>query len=254
MTYKKEFIATICVNGKSLREIDERVFLPFGTEYSILLINKSNKRALVKIEIDGRNVTGGGIIVPHYVGENRVVLERFLDNDDLEKGYKFKFIERTKEISEYRGDKEEDGLIKIEYWFEKPKEDFFKSMYPRTKKIEPWFDRLGGDVIFQSSISNSYNTQNLNSRSMNDEGITVEGSDSNQKYKYASMGELEKNSNLIFFQLKGVVEDSNKENESSEVFIKKPVMVESKYRCTYCGKVWDSSHKFCGGCGARLLK
>ena len=116
MVYAEKFVAVVKCAGKILREHDGVVSLPFGAEYSILLKNLSNRKALVKIEIDGREVTGGGLIIPHTFG-NVVELERFVDNDDLNKGYKFKFIQKTKDVQELRGDKVDDGLIKVEWWF-----------------------------------------------------------------------------------------------------------------------------------------
>ena len=48
----------------------------------------------------------------------RLDLERFVEGYSMSSGPKFKFIEKTQEISDFRGDKAEDGLIRIEFQFE----------------------------------------------------------------------------------------------------------------------------------------
>ena len=56
MTYNNQFVAVVKVNGKILREINDVVTLPFGTEYSIMLKNLSPNDCVATIEIDGQNV------------------------------------------------------------------------------------------------------------------------------------------------------------------------------------------------------
>ena len=63
-------------SGRVLRELeDNTVMLPFGSEYSVLLKNLSNKRALVKIQIDGKNVSEHGVIVD---ANEEVEIERYV--------------------------------------------------------------------------------------------------------------------------------------------------------------------------------
>jgi hypothetical protein len=45
--YKSNFIVAINHKGKILRENGDEVYLPFGSQYSILLKNKSSRRSLV---------------------------------------------------------------------------------------------------------------------------------------------------------------------------------------------------------------
>ena len=117
MMYKKDFICVIKINdGKILREHNNIIHLPFGSEYNICLKNLRNEKALVSVEIDGADVLNGSKLIVN--GNSTINLERFLE--DLDKGNRFKFIEKTEKISEYRGDKVEDGIIRIEFQFEKP--------------------------------------------------------------------------------------------------------------------------------------
>ena len=75
MMYAHKFAVAIKNNGKVLRERGDSVALPFGSEYSIFLKNMNSVRALVRIEIDGTDVTGGHqLIVP---ANGTLDLERF---------------------------------------------------------------------------------------------------------------------------------------------------------------------------------
>jgi len=123
MVYRNNFIAVVKCNNKILREKydkdhDENVLtIPFGSEYAIEFKNQDSRRAFVSVEIDGVNATKcGNIVVPP---NEKVELERFLDN--LTTGNRFKFVKKIKEIVDHRGDKIDDGIIRIEYWFEKEK-------------------------------------------------------------------------------------------------------------------------------------
>lgn len=128
--HKSKFVACIKVAGKVLRERNETVKLPFGSEYSIFLKNLNSVRALVKIEIDGQDVLGGNDLV---VQPNSTVdLERYLNNGNLNEGNRFKFIERTSKIEDHRGVGAEDGLVRITFQFEKP---------ATTWNTDEWWER-----------------------------------------------------------------------------------------------------------------
>ena len=86
---------------------------------SILFTSRiwNQEKQKLRISIDGVDVLNGQslLVNPNDTTE----LEGFL-NDCIAKN-KFKFIPKTEEISEYRGDKIEDGLIRVEFWYEKLK-------------------------------------------------------------------------------------------------------------------------------------
>ena len=114
--YNSKLVASIKANGKVLREFKDTVYIPFGSEYSILLKNLNTVRALINIYIDGDNVVPGGLVL----NAGQVVdLQRAIRNGNLSEGNRFKFIERTSNIEDHRGIKLEDGLIRVEYQFEK---------------------------------------------------------------------------------------------------------------------------------------
>ena len=117
--YGNKVAAAIKVNGKVLREFKDTVYIPFGSEYSILVKNLNSVRAVVNIYLDGENVVPGGLVIDPG---REVDLERWIKNSNLSEGNKFKVIERTQAIEDGpRGIKLEDGLIRIEHQFEIPR-------------------------------------------------------------------------------------------------------------------------------------
>ena len=118
MMYNNKLVASLKANGKILREFKDTVYIPFGSEYSFLIKNLNTTRALVNIFIDGDDVIEGGLVL--NAGQE-VNLERYVKNGNLKAGNKFKFIERTANIEEHRGVKLEDGLVRIEFQYEKPR-------------------------------------------------------------------------------------------------------------------------------------
>jgi hypothetical protein len=145
MMYNQKLVASIKVKGKILREFKDTVYIPFASEYSLLLKNLNTVRAIVNVFIDGENAVPGGLVIDPG---RSVDLERWIKNGNLSEGNKFKFIERTAAIEEGpRGIKEEDGLIRIEYQFELPRpvinvsDHFWKTTSPWTGQPynQPWY-------------------------------------------------------------------------------------------------------------------
>lgn len=122
MVYQKDskFVAVVTCNGKILRDFknDEdnyQVKMPFGEEYGIRIKNLNTTRVAFNVHIDGEDVLGCSRIVldPNESHD----LEGFMVDNVVKN--KFKFIEKTEKISDHRGDKIDDGMIRIEYQFEK---------------------------------------------------------------------------------------------------------------------------------------
>jgi hypothetical protein len=63
--------------------------------------------------VDGQDATEGTwLVIPP---NSDLELERFIRNRNIERGNRFKFIERTGEVEAHRGVGAEDGLIRVEY-------------------------------------------------------------------------------------------------------------------------------------------
>jgi len=117
MVYSHQFVAAVKVNGSILREATGRVAVPFGSEYAVYLKNLASVRAMARVEIDGTDATEGTWLI--LAPNSSMDLERFIRNGNLQSGNRFKFIKRTQKIEEARGIKGEDGLVRVEYKFEK---------------------------------------------------------------------------------------------------------------------------------------
>jgi len=158
MMYANKLVASLKANGKILREFKDTVYIPFGSEYSFLLKNLHTQRALVNIFIDGEAVVEGGLVL--NAGQE-VDLERYVKNGNLSAGNKFKFIERTSSIEKHRGSKLEDGLIRIEFQYEKVQpvitfgNDFWKDAIIRGSTGTPYNTPWYGTTATNAGISGS---------------------------------------------------------------------------------------------------
>lgn len=235
--YSNRFIASVRVNGKILRENQGIVSLPFGAEYEILVKNMHSRRAMVKITVDGEDIGGGSRLI---IGPNdSTVIERFIKNGNFSSGNKLKFIERTGGIEGHRGIKQEDGLIRCEFWVEKevPQEIQAKAMRAPMGRTGSSRSRP-----FRSFLEEE--TRGGAVMDFNDTGITVAGSESHQQFYSAQGFAVETNSHVIVLQLRG---------EVGGVAAVKPVTVDLKPVCSSCGKKNKPNVKFCADCGTALL-
>ena len=246
--YASKMAAAIKVGGKVLREFKDSVYVPFGSEYSILLKNLNTTRAVVNVFIDGDDMVPGGIVLDPG---REIDLERSVKNNNLREGNRFKFIERTAAVEQHRGVRLEDGIVRVEFQFEKPQRpivwnttNISGNVYPQGGILRG-FGNGTGDVWPTGSVTcstASYDATSVNSAHslLNDAGITVPGSRSEQKFTTTYVGELEvEKHNMVFKLLGGVA-------------VKEAVTVKHKPRCQTCGKQNKATAKFCQECGTAL--
>jgi hypothetical protein len=276
MMYQTGLVAVIKVNGKVLREDKDAVLLPFGSEYSILIKNLKSRRVMVKVTVDGTDATDGTLLVIHANSE--IELQRFIKNGNLSQGNRFKFIQRTEEIEEFRGIKADDGLIRIEYWTEsdpplvipRPYINYGPDNIRYNHDVQIWNTALKGSVdspryrSFDSIDSGGERSRGISSRGIStssvflnsvnstptasfsaqsDEGITVPGSLSNQQFTTVSSFPVQAQSEVLILKLRGTF--ANKP-------VPKPITVKTRQTCTTCGKRSDSTSRFCPVCGTSL--
>jgi len=261
--YSQKLAAAIKVNGKILRELEDTVAIPFGTEYSIFVKNLNSVRALVRISIDGTDATENTklIIKPN----ESIDLERFIKAGNLETGLRFKFIERTAKIEDGpRGIKVDDGLVRIEYEFERqpqpivPHQPFYSGNIllggigdPYRVAKSPY---TGTHDVFCmasacSAVGNSYSSdqvevKTLSGAALNDVGITVGGSVSDQKFTTGSWFPTDGQVHSMIIRLFGEIGGKP---------VEKPVTVRTKTICPTCGTSNKSGSKFCKECGTGLV-
>lgn len=78
-----------------------------------------------------------------------------------------------------------------------------------------------------------------------DEGITVKGSEVDQRFQNTKVGPLESNWNSIVLRIIGQTENGKP--------ISKPLKVRDKVTCDTCGTKNKSNNKFCSECGTSLI-
>ncbi len=241
MMYSNQFVVSIKCNNNIMRENKDVVYLPFGSEYSILLKNLSNRKASVKIWIDGEDIFDNTSLI---VNSNETVeLERFYKSN-----HKFKFIEKTDEISEYRGDKIDDGIVRVEYTFEQ-EIPYIKPYVYKEKKYDEWHDNSAGAFPYRNTWTSDRTTTFCQldafdiSCNTNESSITVKGSESYQTFVDGYINILETTAHVIVLNLKGY-------NQNKKV--NKPIYVKTKITCETCGKKNKNRNKFCSNCGTAL--
>ena len=259
MMYSKKFSVCIKVNGKVLREQGDEVAIPFGTEYSITLKNLNTVRAQVRVSIDGTDATEDTwlIVQPN----SSINLERFIRKGDNNQGNRFKFIERSNAIEQYRGIKEDDGLVRVEYRFETilpptttvttPNVDWYK--YYDWQKSTPnpydmWAEtsynaQQGTTTTPRHPAMNCVRSATMNIVKTASAGITVAGSKSNQSFFNVPDFECGP-SEVIVLKLIGAIAGEP---------IKEEITVNHKPQCSTCGRKNKATNKFCSQCGTSLI-
>lgn len=272
MTYKTQLVAVVKCNGKILRENNDVVSLPFGSEYSLLLKNLNSRRASLKITIDGQDVLDNSslVIEPNQETELQGFLTGMIAKN------RFKFIQKTKEIQDHRGDKIDDGIIRIEFSFEKPSiikrdvivehhhyNDFwhlpiYRYDYYEYRPIRSFYNSnevigsSGGEYTAKGSSGDqpSNNDVQIYNCSLNnlstpqqDEGITVKGNEIAQAFHSTYLRELDP-SEVITIRLKGFKDDGQP--------IVKVKTTKTRITCSTCGRRCRSNMKYCSNCGTFL--
>lgn len=258
MMYSNKLVSSIKVDGKVLREFKDQVYIKFGSEYSIFLKNLNTKRVMVTIHIDGNNVTPNALVLNP---NEEVTLERSLANGSLTVGNKFKFIELTPSIEKHRGIKSEDGLIRIEFQFEKQ----FTSNTFMWNDVVPYngSPKYVHDTAFWGSETTMFSSRTVPTTAdisgpvtttraslnncngtVNDTGITVPGGKSEQRFSTVSRFPLETEKHVMIFKLLG--QDPNAEK------ITQTIDVSKKATCVTCNRKNKITAHYCSNCGTAL--
>lgn len=257
--FKNNMVAAIKVAGKVLREFNNNtVYVPFGSEYSILLKNLDTFRKVsVSVRIDGEDALDGVrlIIDP---GQS-IDLKRFIRNGNLNDGNAFKFIEKTDKIEKYRGNRAEDGLITIHYEFENQYARISSTRLTSVDRYRAWAATNPEPMMMNyeagilrnnerriSLVSNtSYSCASVEPlTAKSTAGITAPGSITSQKFSksYGFYGDGIHHS--LTLKLEGLVD--------GQVEVKEPVVVKKLKRCKMCGTNVKQVAKFCHECGSSV--
>lgn len=201
----------VLVNGQIVRETDNgEIHLIPGTEYTIRLRNKNNRRAVAKVSIDGENISDGGFVVD---AQSFIDVER-----TVEKAVKFKFVELdSADAQDFGKDRNnvdgEMGVISATFYLEKLPPVISNTLV--KKRPSPFYDQLNpnnkdywvkplarglnnvyGDLennsmrlTAQSKVgpNSNINFETYDWCETTDPGCTVEGGYSEQKFKTVSI-------------------------------------------------------------------
>lgn len=291
MVFKKNLVVCLKVGGKVLRESSDRVELPFGSEYSILVKNLNSVRAEFRISIDGKDTSDGQWFV---VEPNRSVnIERFLKNGNLAQGNRFKFIERTSQVEKARGIEAEDGLVRVEYRFEKKLPQitttethhyhydhwgyswpYWNYRYNYQYNTPIWtLTNTSGAIQSQANNSTAYNcstsganhssspvrTMNMMKSSGSEGSTTMDWAPQNVQNEEGITvpGSI---SNQQFQNVSGFETESQTEvivlkliGRHGKVEVTQPKTVDVKNKCSICAKTNKANSKFCSECGTSLV-
>ena len=256
MVYSNKLVAVVKHNNNILREDGDIVSLPFGSEYSILLKNLSMQRVLVGVKIDAVDVLSYKKIIIDANSSHELL--GFM-SEAAKITNRFKFIQKTEQIANYRGDRIDDGFINIDFQFEKPYVPPVITYYPSTFTTYPpvyttWTScstsgvyNCSSGAVGESGPRGPYGcagvpSPNVNLNIQQDEGITVKGSQINMQYCSGFISNLDPEKHNIIIRLKGYKDQSYL-----------PIYNNTKLDCTTCGRKCKSNMKFCPDCGTSLV-
>lgn len=117
MTFSNKFVMAVFIDGQPTKELTNGVVpIKFGQEYSLRFRNKNNRKAVVKIYIDGENVSGGGYVVP---ANDYVDIKRHWDKD---RSFKFVSLDSAEAVEFGKNGPNPDkvkGTIEAHFYLEK---------------------------------------------------------------------------------------------------------------------------------------
>lgn len=231
--YRNNFIAAVKCCGNVLREFNGGIVkLPFGSDYSIVLKNKSKQRALVSVSIDGKDVMDGNKLIVCY--DHPVELKGYMSDRSVSNS--FRFIEKTAQIVGFRGNGVDDGLVEIKFSFEKDLNDYvFNGGYYN-------YNRNFTCDVYDNNLDYNFSTTYAATSSVSNDGLTVKGAPATQNFDVDSFGTTDGKEYNIVFKLQGT-----KGNKS-----KSPVTVRSKIQCPTCGQKCKSTDNYCSNCSTYI--
>lgn len=285
MVYKNDFVAIISVNGKILREQNGSVELPFGSDYSIRLKNLESRKARVKVSIDGKDVLNGdSLLLAPNAG---MILEGFLDGNTVRE--RFRFIQKTQEIVDHRGDRLDDGIVRVEYCFEQRKLEYvpvyhgprydWQWTYPPTPRpvrgrypftyqhkntagdSSDWqtVNNTAGDpTAGDSIITNTCYAGDITDDSANlsaDDQISFTSTPQANEGITVPGGETSQhfsNGYIGTTDAPHVITIRLRGVAGSGTAVKQVVGTRDKIKCSVCGRSWNARQHFCGNCGSNL--
>ena len=282
--YSNKLAVAIKVSGKILRENKDLVMLPYGSEFSVLVKNLNSKRVKFTLSIDGANALDDTEIIVNANSETEI--KRFIRNGNMDEGNAFKFIERTTAIEDGpRGIKIDDGVVRVEFWFEQDKPEIkindiywekhhYRNIYQQPYFINDitrsgWGQTMGstgasgslGDAVYTKGASASIARGDILNQVNASFSATTASAQSLSDVVKSDVGitvpgsKVEQKFTTVF----GFLSEANSNTiilrlvgVVGNVEVTKPITVAHKPECVTCGKLNKANSKFCSDCGTAL--
>jgi len=180
-------VAIIGPTGKPIKEVNEvgtrTVRLPFDSEYKLRIKNNNHKRAKARVFIDGMDITPGRTFVLN--ANQELDLERFVVDGDLNKGNRFRFVNKEKGAS--TGEIQDPnshqlGLVEVKFYREVDSPWWSNVTFTSTPPPPPggWMYGAGGSGLTFNSADNLEKYKNDSGGSLNTlRGMNIGTSDPN---------------------------------------------------------------------------
>ena len=252
---------------------DNRVEIPYGEEYKIVVKNQMGKRRAFKIFVDGESLSGSRkfVLRPYQTME----VERFLEGD-MQSGRKLQWMPLDHKSVKHKKGRVETGMVRIKMWKEAStitSSIIYGWVPPPAPPYRPWFENepywrdyttcegpavnycmSQSDGSIGSSAVSAHNTslsldggsgtfvRNAVSAS-SPEGATGKGGYSGQKFNSEAGFNLDHDVDEVQFFLvpPGYQITTDADNEEY-------VVVEAVY-CVRCGMKRKKGWKYCPQCG-----
>jgi hypothetical protein len=210
MAFMNSFVVSVLVDNQPQREVavdgKRTIRLPWDSEYKIRLKNKSGKRAMAEVEIDGVSIATMGKRFILEKGQT-IDLERFVD--DLDGGRKFRFVsaDDPKNMGVIQDPTSSDnGCVRVKFYPELELTSWSSSGSTILRNSSP---KIGSGGTWESSgiygatlDCNMVDSSTTNycvagaAAPLSDKGATIEGGQSNQQFT-ASFGFMTENTPTI---------------------------------------------------------
>lgn len=250
-----------------IRQFDNTVYLKNGDEFEIELFNPTQNKLLAKIQMNGKPISGGGIVL--RPGE-RVYLERYLDDAK-------KFLFDTYSVDgDYESSEaiKKNGEVTISFYEETtPTIHLSNTTYINNwdyNQSTPFSGYHTTGDVYGANVNSTFTTTGMATLDSLDASDSVVSSSLRSSSTHRNqMGKLKKSKLIETGRVEKGGKSSQKFKENNDTFnpytlkviewkIKplstKPITVdEIKTYCGECGsKKKKQTHKFCPHCGEKF--
>lgn len=235
-------------------------YLTNGQTFEVELYNPTYTKIKAVIELDGHNVTAGGVILKPG---QRIYLERFIDSNN-------KFLYETYEVDDSWETKKaisNNGKVEIKFYMEEvvmnlgsyqPRIFHYANQNPNSfysTNIGTTSGNTGDYTLTTTNVSNhmplsfmdvdmdtTLNTSMLRNSGMSETGRVEKGEASDQEFIVSN----DKFSSYAFETVKYTISPVSKQP------ITKENITEARRYCHDCGSKTKANHNFCSSCGIKL--